>query len=61
MSNAFYYSKEHISLKDNPKFIGIDIDWYLSAYTEWQQSIIEDGAVPVMKFSEFVANELKEK
>jgi hypothetical protein len=32
MGNAFYYSREHLPLKDNPNLIGLDLDWYLTQY-----------------------------
>jgi hypothetical protein len=57
MSNAFYYSKEHILLKDNPDLIGIDIDWYLTQYKRVYQGISLTKRPPFSKFVGAVLNQ----
>jgi hypothetical protein len=53
MSNAFYYSKEHIPLKNNPELVGIDIDWYLSQYQRLYKHL---SLLKRPQFSKFISS-----
>lgn len=58
MSNAFYYSKEHVSIKNNAELVGIDIDWYLSQYQRVYKGI---SLLKRPLFSKFISSILNQE